>query len=290
MVGFASDVSARWVWGVALVWAVAAVGYMYRASLLRLPETSRSFPFSFKQFLLMGMGLCAAVGLYFGSFIVADGLLSALETSVTSMCPAYTAQEWPVLTQITALILAFAGLLLIRSFFPDDALSMVVGADRGIKKLFKGAAVGVLVLPIIFVTTWIVGVVASLLGAGPKAPQLSLELFLHISHSGAMFWGMVGVAIFLAPFVEEMIFRGFLQGFLNGLIHPALSVLVTAATFAAFHYSSLQMGSNVEIITGLFLFAIVASNLREREDSILASIGYHAAFNATSLALLFWWS
>ena len=101
---------------------------------------------------------------------------------------------------------------------------------------------------------------------------------------------MIGVAVFLAPYVEEMLFRGFLQGFLNGLVHPALSVLVTAAAFALFHYSSLQKGSNLEIMAGLFLFAVISSNLRAREDSIITSVGYHAAFNATSLALLFWWT
>jgi membrane protease YdiL (CAAX protease family) len=289
MMVFTSDVPSQWVWGIALVWLVASFVYVLRVHLLRLPETSESFPFSFKQFLVMGLGLCAAVGLYFASFLVAGGAVSALGVVTSSVVPSSDSQEWFALAQIISLILGLGSIQFVRSFLPDDALPLVVGASNSFKKLIKGAALGVLVLPLILVTTWLVGVIVSLFSSEPKVPQLALEIFQHIPHSGPLFWGMIGVAVILAPYVEEMIFRGFLQGFLNGLVHPALSVLITAAAFALFHYSSFQKGSNLEIMAGLFLFAVIASNLRVREDSIVASVGYHAAFNAMSLALLFGW-
>ena len=287
---FTSDVPSQWVWGIALVWTVAAFVYMFRTHLLRLPETSESFPFSFKQFLVMGLGLCSATGLYFSSFIVAGGVVNALGTVVSSLVPLANSQEWIALAQIVALIFGLASIQFVRSLLPADALSLVVGSSNNFKKLVHGAAIGVLVLPLILITTWVVGVIVSLFSAEPKVPQLALELFQHLPHSGPLFWGMIGVAVFLAPYVEEMLFRGFLQGFLNGLVHPALSVMATAAAFALFHYSSLQKGSNLEIMAGLFLFAVISSNLRAREDSIITSVGYHAAFNATSLTLLFWWT
>jgi membrane protease YdiL (CAAX protease family) len=290
MMVFTSDVPSQWVWGIALVWTVAAFVYTYRVHLLRLPETSESFPFSFKQFLVMGIGLCAAAGLYFASFIVAGGVVGALGTVLSSVVPPSNSQEWFALAQIVALVLGLGSIQFVRSLLPEDALPLVVGASLSLKKFLKGAAIGVLVLPIILFVTWIVGVIVSLFSGEPKSPQLALEIFQHIPHSGPLFWGMIGVAVLLAPYVEEMLFRGFLQGFLNGLVHPALSVLLTAAAFALFHYSSLQKGSNLEIMAGLFLFAVISSNLRVREDSIIASVGYHAAFNAASLALLFWWT
>ena len=190
--------------------------------------------------------------------------------------------------QIVGLGLSLVAFFLIRSVLPSSEASLVAGGAEGWKKFIKGAAIGVLIFPIILLTVWIVGVAMLLFSSEPKSPQLSLELFFNIPPAGMMFWAMVAVAVVLAPYVEEMLFRGFLQGFLYGLIHPALSVLATSAAFAAVHYSSFQKGSNVEIMAGLFLFAIIASNLREREDSIYASIAYHAAFNATSLALAFW--
>jgi hypothetical protein len=91
----------------------------------------------------------------------------------------------------------------------------------------------------------------------------------------------------IVPYVEEMLFRGFLQGFLNGICHPTLSILLTSAAFALFHYSPLQKSSNFEIMIGLFVFSILASKIRIKEDSIYASIGMHSAFNATSLCLFF---
>ena len=288
MVGFAVDVSAAWGWGGALVWSLVAVAGIYRFSLLRLPETSGSFPFSFKQFLVMALALCSAAGFYFASFAVSSGLVNALQYSLSSMLPSYTSKEWTVLSQILGMVLGVGSITLVREFLPNDALSTVVGSGSGVGKLFKGAAVGVLVYPVILFTAWIVGAAVSVFSTEPKVPQLSLELFLQIPRSGATFWGMVGVTVLAAPYVEEMLFRGFLQGFFNGLVHPSLSVLATAAAFSALHYSVLQKGSNYEIVVGLFLFSIIASNLREREDSILASIGYHAAYNITTLAVLFW--
>ena len=288
MAGFVVDVSTGWVWGGALVWSLVAVACIYRFSLLRLPETSGSFPFSFKQFLVMGLALCSATGLYFASFVVSGGLVNALQSSLSSMLPSYTPQEWTALSQILGMTLGLASIIMVRMVLPNDALSTVVGSGTGIGKLLKGAAVGVLVYPVILFVAWIVSAAVSVFTTEPKVPQLSLELFLQIPRSGAMFWGMVGVAVFLAPYVEEMLFRGFLQGFFNGLIHPSLSVLTTAAAFSAVHYSVLQKGSNYEIVAGLFLFSVIASNLREREDSILASIGYHAAYNIVTLAVLFW--
>lgn len=91
----------------------------------------------------------------------------------------------------------------------------------------------------------------------------------------------------MVPYVEEILFRGFLQGFLGGVFHPSLAILGTSFIFSLFHYSSLQKSSNFEIMFGLFVFSLFISRLRVKENSVISCIGMHAAFNAVSLVLSF---
>ena len=171
--------------GGALIWSLAAVAGIYRFSLLRLPETSGSFPFSFKQFLVMGLALCSAAGLYFASFAVACGLVNALQSSLSSMLPSYTSQEWTALSQIVGMALGLASMVLIRGFLPNDALSTVVGGGAGIGKALKGAAVGVLVCPVILFVAWIVSAAVSVFSTEPKvSPTVLGALFADPSLRG----------------------------------------------------------------------------------------------------------
>ena len=251
-----------------------------------MPDRSDAFPFSARQFFIMFVSLLFAFGCYIASFVLARSLVIAFQhlhvaLSVGSM----TVSEWLAIEQIIGLVLGTIAVSLISSFLPEDLVPLVSGKNGGWKKWVKGAVLGFLFVPVILLTTWVIGVIVSLITPQTRAPQVALEVLAHIRETSFLFWTLLAVIVTIVPYVEEMLFRGFLQGFLNGLVHPTLSVLLTSAAFALFHYSPLQQSSNLEIMTGLFVFSILASRIRVKEDSIHASIGMHAAFNATSLCL-----
>jgi membrane protease YdiL (CAAX protease family) len=95
----------------------------------------------------------------------------------------------------------------------------------------------------------------------------------------------LGITI-LVPAVEEIVFRGFLQQWLKRYFSVYASVIITAIVFAFFHYSDTQGWMNVEIIVALFVFSLFLGGVRERYQSLNASIMLHAIFNGMTLLFL----
>ncbi len=288
MVMVTSEIPAIWWWAVAMAWTFAAVFMTFKGGWLDTPERSDSFPFSARQFFFMTISLCLAFSSYIYSFIFANSVISSFrKLSLSSSLGSFTEHEWIGLTQVVGLIFGTLVVYLVSALLPSDLNSFVSGKNQELKTWFKGAAYGLLFIPVIFLTTWITGVISSLVSSEEKAPQIALDILGHLPHMGLVFWVLLPIIVFIVPYVEEMLFRGFLQGFLNGLVHPTLSIVLTSAAFSFFHYSPVQKGSNFEIMFGLFVFSFFASKLRIKENSINASIGMHAAFNALSLFIFF---
>lgn len=283
-----SEIPALWIWVGALIWAIAGFVWVVKGQWLAMPEKSDAFPFSARQFFLMLIALLFAFGLYVASFLIAHSLTEAFQHLPPALSLGLNSKpEVQALEQLFAIILGTAGVWIVSSLLPDDLAGLVMGKSGGWKKWLKGVGLGFLFVPVIFFVTWVIGTIISLTTSEERSLQLSLEMLVNLRGTSFLFWILAPIVIFIVPYVEEMLFRGFLQGFLNGLLHPTLAVLCTSAVFALFHYSPLQKSSNFEIMAGLFVFSILASNVRAKEDSIWASIGLHAAFNATSLCLFF---
>lgn len=160
-----------------------------------------------------------------------------------------------------------------------------MGKQNGWKQLGRGALYGLFFYPLISSITWIVSCAVSWITQEPPTPQAVLTFLTHFDHSSMLFWLLCFSIVVFVPYVEEVLFRGFLQGFLGGVFHPLLAILGTSIIFSFFHYSPLQKSSNFEIMFGLFVFSLFVSRLRVREDSVISCVGMHAAFNAISLTL-----
>lgn len=282
------EIPVVWWWVGAAVWMVAAFLLIFKGRFLAMPEKSDSFPFSARQFFLMLMALFFSFALYLASFTCARFLIDACARLPAPMpLEIRTESEYQAIEQIVGLAMGTIAVWLVTSLLPTDLRCLVTGKSEEWKKWFKGAIFGVLFAPVILLATYLAGSLASFVTSEGRATQIALDVLVNLRGQSFLFWVMMPVIVFIVPYVEEMLFRGFLQGFLNGLLHPTLAVLCSSVAFALFHYSPLQKSSNFEIMTGLFVFSLLASKVREKEDSISASIGMHAAFNATALCLFF---
>jgi membrane protease YdiL (CAAX protease family) len=83
---------------------------------------------------------------------------------------------------------------------------------------------------------------------------------------------IVPTVCLLAPFCEELLFRGALFGWLVGRLPVPVSVVVTAAVFAGAHLLP-------TLFPVLFVFGLAATMVRVRTDSTLNSFAMHAAQN-----------
>jgi membrane protease YdiL (CAAX protease family) len=98
------------------------------------------------------------------------------------------------------------------------------------------------------------------------------------AHGG---WLLVLVAIVVvgAPFVEELVYRGLLQGAVARRINDAVAVVVVAAFFALVHFRWVEF-------PGLFVFGLILGICTLRTGRLGMGILAHMAFNATGLMLV----
>jgi uncharacterized protein len=91
--------------------------------------------------------------------------------------------------------------------------------------------------------------------------------------------------ILVAPFVEEIFFRGFLYPALARRIGIGSSVVLTAAFFAAVHKA--QLAHAWVPLAWLFIVGLVLTLVRARTKSVATCVLIHMAYNATLFAFVF---
>jgi membrane protease YdiL (CAAX protease family) len=98
------------------------------------------------------------------------------------------------------------------------------------------------------------------------------------AHSGWLV-GLVLIVVIGAPLVEELMYRGLLQGAAVRRLNEAVAVVVVAAFFALVHFRWVEF-------PGLFVFGLVLGVCALRTGRLGMSIAAHMAFNATGLLLV----
>ncbi len=87
---------------------------------------------------------------------------------------------------------------------------------------------------------------------------------------------LVIVVVFGAPIVEELVYRGLIQGHLCGSINEIAALFITAVWFAGIHFQIVEF-------PGLLAFAIVLGSCFHFTKRLGMSVVAHVAFNATGL-------
>lgn len=90
------------------------------------------------------------------------------------------------------------------------------------------------------------------------------------------------LVVVLAPFAEELLFRGFMYRCLRNRLKPVAAALVTGAIFGSIHYSGPE---TLELIPLLAVLGVAFCVLYERTASLYPAIALHAINNAVAFAL-----
>ncbi|MEY2445415.1 MAG: protease family protein [Ilumatobacteraceae bacterium] len=102
---------------------------------------------------------------------------------------------------------------------------------------------------------------------------------LYDQAHGGWLLGLVAVVVIGAPIVEELVYRGLLQGAVVRRINDAVAVVVVAAFFAFIHFRWIEF-------PGLFVFGLILGVCALRTGRLGMGILAHMAFNATGLMLV----
>ncbi|MGB8859794.1 MAG: type II CAAX endopeptidase family protein [Ilumatobacteraceae bacterium] len=98
------------------------------------------------------------------------------------------------------------------------------------------------------------------------------------AHGGGLIL-LVLVVVVGAPLVEELTFRGLLQGAFTRRLADWIGVVVVAAWFAVIHFQPVE-------IPGLFVVGLVLGACAVRSGRLGLGVITHLAFNATGLVLV----
>jgi hypothetical protein len=96
---------------------------------------------------------------------------------------------------------------------------------------------------------------------------------------GAWKIALVLVVVVGAPLVEELVYRGLIHGALAGRLTDGIAVGLSAAFFSLVHLQGVQL-------VGLFAFGVVLAVSLQWTGRLGMGILAHAAFNATTLIVL----
>jgi membrane protease YdiL (CAAX protease family) len=96
---------------------------------------------------------------------------------------------------------------------------------------------------------------------------------------------LAGFGIFIAPFVEEVFFRGFVFPALARWTGPAISVIITAGAFAMLHQGQLAHAWAPLLI--LFVVGTVLTIVRARTNSVSTCVLVHMGYNGALFGMLF---
>lgn len=112
--------------------------------------------------------------------------------------------------------------------------------------------------------------------------------FLKATFANPLYFVLAVVSIVvLAPFIEEILFRGFLQTFIRKHLGTTQAIVITSVCFALFHYAAGQGFANISIICSLFVLSLFLGFLYEKQGSLRAAMLLHSGFNIVSVVNLY---
>jgi uncharacterized protein len=157
---------------------------------------------------------------------------------------------------------------------------------KNLRDFAMGSLTWWLAYPWVLMIGQIVAIGIAFFYSGPLPDQLPVKHLKSLAPYPMLLGLMFIVVTTIVPFLEELLFRGFLQSWLKAVMNRTVAIFLTAVIFAAFHFSSSQGVENIEFVLSLFCFSCFLGFIKERQQSLWASIGLHATFNFVSVLML----
>lgn len=168
----------------------------------------------------------------------------------------------------------------IKSIYNSSAHSPLYALLLGIGNWF-------IAFPCVWILYQILNAIHTGIFGATKSEQSAIRIFkIMLDHPISFFLGIINV-VFMAPYIEEVFFRGFMHDFLRPKVGIPSTIFISSVIFSLMHFSREQGSSNLVLLPCLFFFSLFLGRIYEKERSIWSSIGLHAAFNCFSAVGIF---
>lgn len=263
--------------------AVVMCGVIWKWRLFEVPsgsshESSRLALMSPLIGFLLFVGSCAFVPVW---------TVKALSYGDTHGYWAFSERETDNFSQIMALVASCFLLIGFSRIHPDSIRERMWG-EMKVTSFLKGMLYCLVVYPIVMSLVQGCHLAVDWFGLKPQQEQVALVQLKNLQNYPWLFWTFAVGIVTLVPVVEEFLFRGLLQNYLQNFCGATVSIVVTSILFALFHYSALQGSTNIELMLGLFIYSYFIGLFYLREGSLWTPIAMHASFNALTIFIMFY--
>ena len=207
-------------------------------------------------------------------------------TGSESQIDSYT-QGW---LNLSGIILSALVLKLFYSQLSREVRQLILGKSSSCREVIGNWLIGMLTWVIAYPWTvalglFIAALIHKIFGAS-HIDQIAVSNIKETLTYPGLFTLTIIAVVAVVPILEELLFRGFLQTFLKGALGRTKAIIITSMIFAMFHYSSKQGVENIELLAVLFMLSCFLGFIRERQQSLWASIGLHSTFNLISIVTI----
>ena len=122
-------------------------------------------------------------------------------------------------------------------------------------------------------------------GAQP-VDQVAVNQLKTTLNNPALLGATIAAIVLVAPFIEEVLFRGFLQTWLRRFLKPRFAIPIVSFIFASFHFSVLQGLTNITLILSLFVLSCFLGLLYEKQKTLWSPIVLHMLFNGINVSMI----
>ena len=116
-----------------------------------------------------------------------------------------------------------------------------------------------------------------------EGKQLAVEQIQNLAPTPYIMYINMALVCTAIPFIEELIFRGYLYNAFKQRIGKKWGGVLAALIFAIFHLAPAQGVKNLELLPCLWLLGCCLGYIYERQQNLWAPILLHMIFNAISL-------
>ncbi len=157
--------------------------------------------------------------------------------------------------------------------------------ERCLKDILVGAGSWFIAFPAALFVSQIAYTLVMLFFSAYKAhAQLAIHHLKSTSSNPLLYVLTLICFAFLVPIIEETLFRGLLLSWIKNITRSrGWAIALSGIIFGAFHYSTSQGITNLELVSSLMLLGVFLGFVYEKQGSLIASISLHATFNTIAL-------
>lgn len=232
-----------------------------------------------------------AYALFFGTTVALVALLAPAIPLFLSFDESFQAVDDQArnFSRWLMLIAGLASALVLALYFsrlPSKTKKAILGWPWKIKDFGVGLLTYLLAMPLAAFAGNLLSWLLQFVMPSPKEEQAAVEIIRAAHGDTPLFVSMGLFVVIVVPFMEELLFRGFLQTYLRRYLKPIPALLLVGLLFTLFHFTLSQGWRNLEILLTLFVLGSFMGFLMERQQSLLAPYGLHVAVNGIALLFL----